>query len=308
MATGEGSGAGYHRQHLFTSSLLSRWCDDRPGEPKRVLELSRATPDRPKTVVPRRTGYFIDFIDEDRQHFESKWSSIEDAAITALRSLDVRTHARATEAEQHAIVDLLALHVVRGHGTRTYWEAAHRRVAPRRLAAIADGPAVREAAAVAGIEPIEFAAALTHGWDDPLRHGGRAFGEILVELLTTVSSTLRAWGFTVTSPIGGDVIAPDVACVTVDDQRGAVGVLGGVGLNSATTLLMPVGPGQLIVLRPRDSHLVNREVVRNDAVFINELLARAAIQRVWARPGGISSAQIAEIWRTQTDPPPILER
>lgn len=258
--------------------------------------------------MPRRAGYVIDFIDEDRRHFEGAWNTIEDAAIRTLRSLDMHPEDPPSDADRRSIVDLVALHMVRGHGAQTYWEASRRRIVPERLAAVADGPAVREAAALAGKDPLAYAVSLTDGWEDQLRHGGRTFGEILLELLPSVASTLHSWDFTMVRSPNHDIIAPDVACVTVDDQAGRVGVLGGVGLNDTSRLLMPMAPDQVVVLRPRPLSTKVGVLNASEASAINGLLTRAAIKRAWVRPsGGSVEGEVAAVWRTQTDPPRPFE-
>jgi hypothetical protein len=303
MADRDAGEDGYRRQHLFTSSVLDRWCDTQPGEPRCVLEITRSDAERATTMRPRRAGYVIDFIDQDRQRFEETWSKVEGDAIVSLRALDGLQHAAPNQAARTTIVDLVALHVVRGYGAKTYWEASHRKQWPRRLASLADLPAVQEAASIIGMEPLAYATELAKSWEDPLRHAGTAFGEVLIEVLAGVTSTLRTWDFELIRSPDRDIVAPDVAAVTIDDQSDRIGVLGGVGLHKASRLIMPVGPEQIVVLRPQPPTRRNGPLDASEADGINRLLARAAIERVWIRPGAAVHADLVETWRHQIDPP-----
>lgn len=86
----------------------------------------------------------------------------------------------------------------------------------------------------------------------------------------------------------------DVPALTLDEATGAVGPDGGVPIDQADVIVMPVSPRLLVVLG-RSAH--GSRVLSDDEVDrYNELQVRGAQDFVYYRPGAVFELQIAA-WR-----------
>lgn len=307
--------AEYRRQHLVSQVVQRRFTRESGPAAKRMFGLSRSAPEQLQEARPRSSLKEDWFIDAHPGRFEQAWGDIESRASTALTELQRLTAAMpvATETEGR-IVDLMALHLVRSVASKRLWERGRGRVVSSRRASMLQQRALLELArASAEFEPgasdEDIVDAITSRFEDPLRAGGTAFGETLIELYESVRDHFSSMHLEIGEAAGDEFLLPDVAVVPFDAAGTRAGLLAGVGIFQADAIVMPMGPRHIASLTTRapvpawlslsaeQVLAVNRvlALVADDAVFFRPALDERDQQRadfirsVWSEPGPTGS-------------------
>jgi hypothetical protein len=194
----------------------------------------------------------------------------------------------ATETEGR-IVDLMALHLVRSVASKRLWERGRGRVVPRRRASMLQQRALLELARASGeFEPgasdEDIVDAITSRFEDPLRSGGTAFGETLIELYESVRDHFSSMHLEIGEAPGDEFLLPDVAVVPFDAAGKRVGLLAGVGIFQADAIVMPMGPRHIASLTTRAPVPAWLSLSAEQVLAVNRVLARVADDAVFFRP------------------------
>lgn len=298
----------YKRQHLVSRVLQARFTHDAGPDAKRLCQLRRADPSSVVFIGLRnnlKEDWFIERL-AGAGRFERLWSNIESAIGPAFLELDSESgHGPLTDASAAAIKDFMALHLVRAFSAKPMWDRGLARVVPKRRASLLSNRRLIELARSTDVYPTDWTDeqivdGITSQFEDPLRKGGEAFGETLVELVNNVNAHFERFHIEIGEAVDGEFILPDVPCVPYESTTRRAGLLAGFGLNNADAIVMPLGPCHIASLVTKAPPTPWWTLDGPKLAPINETLARAAVDAVYFRPGRRPEAEIRTIWSDQS--------
>lgn len=297
----------YRRQHLVSRVLQSRFSDQTGATAKRVAQLRRASPASVELVGPKNNLKEDWFIEEGAgaSRFEQIWGVAENAVVDAFAELDAHSGAESIAATTtERIADFMALHLVRSVTAKPLWDRSLARVVPRRRAAMLENGKLIDLARSTDIYPAEWTDEqivdeITSHFEDPLRQGGEAFGETLVELYESVKQHFNRFHAEIAEADAGEFILPDIPCVPFDSATGRVGLLAGFGLNHADAIVMPLGPRHIASLVTKRPSTPWWRIGPEKIAPINDALARVALNAVYFRPDSGLEDVVRASWAAQ---------
>jgi hypothetical protein len=242
----------------------------------------------PRLVGPDGVGRTDHFLPVAARSAETYWKTeVEDQLHDALRATEAGTLFENLGHVQ-TIKDAVALHFARSRQLT----AVHRRIWPQfRAGARAqwrDHPAVEQAFYRRyGLYPAgpqardlifdEMTAATTK-----LIEGGAYLRERVEELFLRTRAALRQRRLLIAVVEAGELLIGDVPALTVRLGHEAAGVLAGIGLMTADTTVLPLGPRHLAAIGPTDTYC---RLSTDETNYFNRLQINAATDHVYFRPG-----------------------
>lgn len=294
----------YKRQHLVSKVLQARFAVI-GSTGKRISRLRRSDPDTDPVLVGLNNNLKEDWFIEERagaSRFEQIWGRTESVIGRAFAEIDSHRAGQPVSAASVAgISNLMALHLVRSVTATALWNRGLARVVPKRRAAMMTNETLIRLAREAGVYPrswsdTQIVDEIIAGLEDPLRKGGEAFGETLVELYESVRQRFNRLHLEIGEANGGEFILPDAPCVPFESRTGRVGLLSGFGLNKSDAIVMPLGPrhiASLVTSLPATPWLV---LDADKVALVNDALAQAALDAAYFRPGSGLETQVRSRW------------
>jgi hypothetical protein len=292
---------------LVSRVILSRFTLDAGPDAKRLNILTRAEPGVLQLVNPRNAAKEDWFIEVRAQQFEQCWGQAENAVVPALAELDAHIDLSGPSPDSaRSITDIMALHLIRSAAAQHLWDRGRDRIVPRRRAAMAEDRTLLGLARSSGKFPAawsdeQIVDSITAGLEDPLRKGGEAFGETLVELYNSVRAHFAKMYLEIGEAVDTDFVLPDVPCVPYDAEHGAAGLLAGFGLLRSDAVVMPLGPRHLASLVTRAPDAPWSRLASDQVGSINDVLANVALREVYLRPGSGLEHQVREVWSRSSE-------
>lgn len=111
---------------------------------------------------------------------------------------------------------------------------------------------------------------------------GQLFRVRAEDLFGQAREWMNGQGLEILSPASGEFLIGDVPALTIRHDRSQAGVLGGIALGDANTVIMPLGPHHLAALGR-----INQagELSADRVASVNALQITSAIEYVYLRPG-----------------------
>lgn len=111
---------------------------------------------------------------------------------------------------------------------------------------------------------------------------GQLFRVRMENLFARAREWMSGLGLELLSPASGEFLIGDVPALTVRHDRSQAGVLGGIALGDANTVVMPLGPHHLVALgRTNLAGNLSSDQVEG----VNARQIASAIEYVYLRPG-----------------------
>jgi hypothetical protein len=244
-------------QHVVSQALLRRFCTP-TSQGDRLLSYNLQFGDT-RLLPTRQVGKLENFVKIDSEETEQLWARTEQelpAAIDAARTRRVLRNPHHVE----VIKDAIALHYARGLDTL---ESADR--------IWQDGLARARAAFLGDRQSLEQLFYLKHGYvasgsavaeeitNDLLKttkdlyDSGAAFRLRVVDVFEEARGIAASAYLEIIRPLRrGEFLLGDVPAISIDAQRQAMGISGGVPFGDATTVILPLSPTRLAALSRAD--------------------------------------------------------
>ena len=279
-------------QHVISRVILKRFAAQDGRDMRQVCFVSLRYPHAPpQQRGPAGCGKVDNFVSIASASLERRWQETENRLHDALQAVDAGT-VLASERHTATIKDTIALHFARSLATREIsrrmWQQT---VLRHRMRWLTDPrwrqALIREFYRRHGLLPGGFQA-LEELLDDlmassmEIESSGALFRERIELMHSQVQAWLRRHELEILNPASGEFLLGDVPALTVRDDTRQVGVLGGIALNDAHSVFMPLGPGHIASLgsSPRTAELT-ADLVED----VNARQVRGAIEHVYMRPG-----------------------
>ncbi|MGC7103080.1 hypothetical protein ACPZ19_51195 [Amycolatopsis lurida] len=131
-----------------------------------------------------------------------------------------------------------------------------------------------------------------------LKEADAYFRDSLERLFELARTNLDARGLEVSTPATGEFLIGDAPAVAVGNE-GRIGLLAGVGVNTAETIALPLGPRLLVSTGHRDSFLV---LDPEQTAHVNQWQVLSAASRAFCRPGSGLATVIRESAHLRSKP------
>jgi hypothetical protein len=277
------------KQHLVSRVVLKRFAANLSHKRAGALEIvDLAHPDaKPTYKGPRGCGYTDHFVRYASRSLEQLWASVENGlgkAIAACEDGSIFVHPEHTKTIKAVIV----LHLVRSVHTRAFLDKIWHQNLTNLRTAMLDRPDLLANVFLSryGLYP-GGQECLGLVLDDALRpslalkDADAFFRESLERLFNLGTSHLDVRGLEVSRPGLGEFVIGDAPAVAVGAD-GRIGLLQGVGIDSAATIALPLGPALIVSTGGADTFkILSQEQV--DA--LNQWQVQAASRYVYCRPG-----------------------
>jgi len=278
-------------QHLISKVLLKRFAA--PSGPHRGLicpfrlEFPRATH---RLLGPGGCAKADNFVAWASGSAERLWKETEDRLPEALAAMDSGT-LFSSAGHVSVIRSAIALHFARGKAARMVhervWaetvERGRRRWLTENRQLLAYWFYREKGLYPAGEESLTIFADELMRLSLDLAGSGALWRERVESLYLNARAMTGFAGLEILTPAGdGEFLIGDVPALTIRAGHAGVGVLGGVALAEAGSVLLPLGPRHVAALGKADTiiHLKPDQVAG-----VNALQLRAAIDYVYLRPG-----------------------
>jgi hypothetical protein len=111
---------------------------------------------------------------------------------------------------------------------------------------------------------------------------GQLFRVRIEDLFSQARQWMRGQGLEILTPASGEFLIGDVPALTIRHGLSQAGVLGGIALGDAHTVIMPLGPRHLAALGRTD---LTGELSSDQVASINARQVASAIEYAYLRPG-----------------------
>ncbi len=277
------------KQHVVSRVVLKRFAATLPHRRAGSLEVvDLGHPEaKPTYRGPRGCGYIDHFVRYASKSLEQLWGSVENGlgkAITACEDGSIFAHPEHVK----TLKDVIVLHLVRSVHTRAFLDKIwHENLTNLRTAMLDRRDLLTKVfLSRYGLYP-GGPECLGLVLDDALRSSfalkdaDAFFRESLERLFNLGSRHLEVRGLEVSRLPIGEFVIGDAPAVAVG-AGGRIGLLQGVGIDSATTIALPLGPALIVSTGDADAfHILSQE--RVDA--LNRWQVQAASRYVYCRPG-----------------------
>jgi hypothetical protein len=287
------------RQHVVSKVVLKRFAavtSHRRAGLIEIVDLDRL--DVPsKYLGPDGCGYIQNFVRYASRSLEQLWQTVETNLRDAIAACDDRT---VFDHPQHVrtLKDAIALHLVRSVHTRPFIDRIWQQnlgVFKTTMLDTKREMLTREFVKKYGLYPggpecLEVVINDAMAPHLALKDADAYFRASLERLFGLARKHLDEQGLEVSRPMEGEFVLGDAPAVAVASD-GRIGLHQGVGVDSATTIALPLGP-YLLISTGTDDAFLDLDKERVDRVNLWQV--QAAARRVYCRPG---SALVTNIRR-----------
>lgn len=279
------------KQHLVSEVLIKRWALG--GE---VLCIDLDYPSaRPKLRAPAAVGYKLDFIKVGSGRWEERWQKAETLAPQTFDAIDDRSIFDRPQLVE-VLKDLIAIHFGRSHVVDVAWQLAlgsdaldHRQEEIVRILR-QDGaldarfhhytgllsPGTPQARRL-GFE--RFVAEFTARAGE----GGGSFADAVGEAADRMRDRLESHSLDIgVAEEGAEFILSDSPVQPLDHRTRRAGILAGVTIDQADTIVMPIGPTTVVAPGKQATF---SDIPRPAVISTNAALVATAQRFVYVRPG-----------------------
>lgn len=279
------------RQHVVSRVILKRFAAEAPHRRVgNIAIMNLEYPDaKPVYRGPRGCGYVDNFVRYASRSLEQLWNLTESAlgdALAACSDGSIFSNDRHVK----TLKDAIALHFVRSVHTRPFLDQLWQGYLPQFREDFISAYGHRLAAAFArqyhGLLPAgrEGLGAVFDRMLLPtlaLREADAFFRDSLERLFRLASRHLDGLGVEVCRSLRCEFIIGDAPALAIGNE-GRIGLMQGVGFETAMTIALPVGPRLLISTGPSNAfHDFDKEQVD----LLNQYQVTSAKRHVYCRPG-----------------------
>jgi hypothetical protein len=277
------------RQHVVSRAILKRFAATPPHRRAGLLEvINLHHPNaKPTYLGPRGCGYIDNFVSYASRSLEQLWAAVENGLVPAIAACEdgsIFTHPEHVK----TLKNLIVLHLVRSIHTRPFldeiWQknlTQLRATMRNRQGLLVSAFKKRYGLYPGGPECLDLVLDDALRPSLALREADAFFRESLERLFNLGSTRLQARGLEVSTPATGEFVIGDAPAVAVG-SGGRIGLLQGVGIDSATTIALPLGPALIVSTGDADTfHNLSQERVDG----LNRWQVQAASRHVYCRPG-----------------------
>lgn len=279
------------QQHIVSKVLIKRWTSE-----GRVLAVDLDHPHaQPKLKAPAAIGYKIYFIRAASKQWEDRWRTVENLAPGVFAAVDDRSIFD-QPALVDALKDLIAIHFARSHVADLAWRASLRSPAmAEREAEIADilrmdGALDELFGHYTGLTPPGTPESrqialdrFARDFEARVGEGGLAFAEAVGEATDQMREILDRHSLDIgVAANGAEFVLSDTPVQTLDHSTRTVGILSGIALDRADTIVMPVGPKNVVAPGKQSTFTEMRPPAVSST---NAAMVASARRFVYARPG-----------------------
>lgn len=253
-----------------------------------------------------RSGYVPDFLRYASKSAELLWQRTENQLPAAIRAAADRSLFRYPDLAQ-VIRDAIALHFVRSHQTLTMHEDAWTAVRGQARVQWLDNEQMLEwafykryglYAPPRGRQALEAMADELLRPMDALFDSGALLRVRIEDLFAEARRFANDAGLEIARPAAGEFLIGDTPALAVRFDREGIGPTGGVALGDAHRIVLPLAPGLIASLGPKDDFGVIPEQLVDE---LNDLQVRAAQRHVYFRPGSRLDDAVRRAARRRAD-------
>ena len=277
-------------QHVLTKVILRRFAADSGPDKGLLYPFRLQYPQaRHRLIGPDGCGKVPDFIAFASGSAERLWKQTEDKLHDALAAVDNGTLLD-SPAHMATIKDTIALHYVRSSAARLVHVRTWVRVlADSRVRWLTSWRPLLEAEFyrakgfyAAGDQALALFLDQMMQPSIDMAVSGQLFRVRMENLFAQAREWMSGMGLEILSPASGEFLIGDVPALTVRHDRSQAGVLGGIALGDANTVIMPLGPHRLAALgRTNLAGNLSPDQVES----VNARQIASAIEYVYLRPG-----------------------
>jgi hypothetical protein len=275
-------------QHVVSQVLLKRFARKAGSGGWELHSFDTKHPERrPKAKGPNGCGKVPNFIRFASRSSEELWQKVEDRLPAALAAADNESIVRHPE-HIATVKDAIALHFVRSMQMATVHQWAWQTAKTANRQQLLDQPGLLERLFIeqvglhaAGLEALELVVETLHAPTQELIDSGAMFRGRIEYIYAKTRDMIDSSSVQIAKPTRGEFLIGDVPAVSVKKGQPGVGVLGGVALGEATTVLLPLGRYCCAALARAD------EVIRLDfdaVQALNKAQLQAAYQYIYFHP------------------------
>ncbi len=295
------------KQHLLSKVIGKRFAAA-PPHPRaglvEIVNLDRVDA-KSRFLGPNGFGYVTNFVRYASKSLEELWQTVEnklDNAIAACSDRSIFDHPE----HVRTIKDAIALHLVRSVHTRPFlddlWtknlDALRARFLDSHHDLLAAEFTKRYGLLPGGPKCLEMVLDEALAPHLALKEADAYFRDSLERLFQLARTNLDSRGLEVSTPATGEFLIGDAPAIAVGND-GRLGLLGGVGVNTAKTIALPLGPHLLASTGDTDSFLV-LDPART--AHVNQWQVFSAASRAFCRPGSGLATVIRESARVRSTP------
>lgn len=277
-------------QHVLTKVILRRFAAD-SGPSKGLLYPFRLQypQARHQLIGPDGCGKIPDFIAFASGSAEQLWKETEDKLHDALAAVDNGT-VLDSPAHMATIKDTIALHYVRSSAARLVHVRTWVRVwADSRARWLTSWRPLLEAEFyrakgfyAAGDQALGLFLDRMMQASIDRAVSGQLFRVRVEDLFGQAREQMSGLGLEILTPASGEFLIGDVPALTIRHDRTQAGVLGGIALGDANTVIMPLGPHHLAALGTAN---LAGKLSPDQVASVNTRQIASAIEYVYLRPG-----------------------
>lgn len=279
-------------QHVVSKVILRRFAADSGLDKGLLYPFRLQYPDaRHRPLGPDGCGKVPDFVPYASASMEQLWKETEDKLHDALAAVDNGT-LLGSAAHTATIKDTIALHYTRSIAARIVhfrtWEQMY---AAERVRWLTSRRPMLEAAFyktkglyAAGGQALELFLDEMMQPSVDMAASGQLFRVRIEELFRQARERTSRSALEILTSGSSEFLIGDVPALTIRHDRTEVGVLGGIALDDANTVIMPLGPHHLAALARVE---VTAELSPDQVASANARQAAGAVEYVYFRPGSM---------------------
>lgn len=297
-------------QHTVSQALLRRFTRSVPGNKWQLSKIDLLhAPVHGRFDSPKGSGVIPEFVPFASTSLEQYWSLIENRFHAAFAAVDDRSVFSRPD-QLSAVLDMAALHFARSPQMkqankqsfraaiestkalmiRLYGRQDLNRFYQEETGIIVDG----------GVEPEYVVGHMLKDLVD-LAESGAVLRERVVAMYEDARACLNFFRLEILEPESGEFLIGDIPAVTVNAGTGALGVLGGVPLLDADSLVLPLGRDRLAWFH-RGAATGYRVVPVAEVERLNRIQVLAAQEYVFTHPLSMLEGFVAQVCK---DRPPV---
>ena len=295
------------KQHLVSEVVIKRWAID-----GKVLSIDLDHPAaRSKPRAPAAIGYKLDFIKVGSRRWEERWQKAETLAPQTFDAIDDRSIFDRPQLVA-VLKDLIAIHFGRSHVVDVAWQLAlgsdaldHRQEEIVRILR-QDGALDALFHHYTGLVSPGTPQARRLGFERfvaefeaRVGEGGGSFADAVGEAADRMRDRLERHSLDIgVAEDGAEFILSDSPVQPLDHSTKRAGVLAGVTLDQADTIMMPIGPTTVVA---PGKHAAFTEMPRPAVISTNAALVATAHRFVYVRAGSGLDEWVREIARRRRE-------
>ena len=288
-------------QHVLSQVVLRRFVENIPPR-GRILARFNFAYSKQYLKGTAGVGVVENFVPVDSETTETLWQEVENDLSAAI---DAALDGAATPIHAQTLRRAVALHFVRNPQIVTVHNRAFIEAADLQVENLWNTPFAARAfwehhsgLYVAGPEGLRMGIEASQGRLRQMFDEGGLFRLSVQRLFEKVSDRFDLRGVEIRTPAspGKEFVLGDVPALTVNNATGAVGLTGGVAIDEADEIVMPLAPRLVVAVGPPDGI---RRMSDDEVDALNKSEVRLADSYAVYRPGANLKAAV-QAWRLES--------